>query len=394
MTASTLFAPLNDGAPTPTVVASWGLGVDSTAIVLRWLEDPDSRNFPLDQLVLCTSMTGDEFAATGQAVTDHILPRLRRAGVRFIQVARSQRKTTIAGDGVIILDDSTRPAKLHLDGAYTLGNEMLSAGTLPQLGGLRACSLHAKASCLEPVIARITRAQPYRHVIGYEAGEQGRALKDQRYNTATRTGWYPLIDWQWSRQTCLDYLAEVTGHTWEKSACVYCCFAFATERGRQAMIDRYRRQPSAGAYAMYLEFVARSLNPAQTLIKGSSVAEFIDGAQLREVRAAYERTMAECPYALYEVRRLTRGARNGGRQFTARSVRCLSTGDRAHMHERLVGMPGHLTTEPDTIPRKILRQRGHDNVDHFYVAAPAGVETKQRPGFDEWWQEATGETLF
>lgn len=389
-----LFSPLDTEASTPSVVASYGLGVDSTAIVLRWLEEPESRDFPLDELVLCTSMTGNEFFATGQAVTDHVLPRLAAAGVRFIQVGRSQRKTTIAGDGVVVLDDSTRPAHLHLAGSYTLGDEMHAAGTLPQLGGLRACSLHAKASCLEPVIARITRAQPYRHVIGYELGEQGRALKDQRYNTSQRTGWYPLIDWQWTRQTCQEYLTAVTGQAWEKSACGFCCFSFATERGRRTQIERYRREPAVGAYAMFLEFIARSLNSAQTLIAGSSLADLVADSDLPHVQDAYEQLLAHHDFALYEVRRLTRSARNGGRSFIARSIRCLSTGTRAQMHRALTEQPGRLTTDPDGIPRHLLRTRPEDGVDHFYVSAPAGVEDKQRPGFEQWWNEATGAALF
>lgn len=394
MSAQTLFSPMDIDMPTPSVVASYGLGVDSTAIVLRWLEEPASRDFPLNELVLCTSMTGNEFFETGQAVTDHVLPRLRRAGVRFVQVARSQRKTTLAGDGVVVLDDSTNPQQLHLAGVYTLGDEMLSAGTLPQLGGLRACSLHSKASCLEPVIARITSGKPYRHVLGYEFGEQGRALRDRQYDTQVRSGWYPLVDWQWTRQICHDYIADITGHSWQKSACGFCVFSFTTEHGRHAMMQRYRREPYVGAYAMFLEFVARSLNPAQTLIAGSSLADLIAASDLPQVQAAYDAMLQSTDFSIYEVRRLARAARNGGRGITARSVRVLATGPRRAMHERLTTLPGRRDNRPDGITRHILRERATDGVDHLYVAAPAGVEAKQRPGFESWWHEATGSALF
>jgi transposase len=40
------------------------MGVDSTALLLRWLHDPDSRDFDLDQLIVITAMTGDEFPDT------------------------------------------------------------------------------------------------------------------------------------------------------------------------------------------------------------------------------------------------------------------------------------------------------------------------------------------
>ena len=56
-----------------TVVMSYGMGVDSTAILLRWLADPSSRDFDLQDLVV---------AALGHA---RIPPRLFRRGV----VARS-----------------------------------------------------------------------------------------------------------------------------------------------------------------------------------------------------------------------------------------------------------------------------------------------------------------
>lgn len=42
------------------IYLSWGMGVESTAILLRWLIDPTSRNFPLSQLSVITAQTGDE----------------------------------------------------------------------------------------------------------------------------------------------------------------------------------------------------------------------------------------------------------------------------------------------------------------------------------------------
>jgi len=37
--------------PTPTHVLSFGLGADSTAVLLRWLIEPSSRDFDLADLV-------------------------------------------------------------------------------------------------------------------------------------------------------------------------------------------------------------------------------------------------------------------------------------------------------------------------------------------------------
>jgi hypothetical protein len=85
------------------------MGADSTSLLLRWLTDPSSRDFAIEDLVVVTSMTGHEFDSTRGAVEIHVLPRLAEHGVRFIQIARSQRRTNRAGGGVIVLDDSRQP---------------------------------------------------------------------------------------------------------------------------------------------------------------------------------------------------------------------------------------------------------------------------------------------
>jgi hypothetical protein len=96
------------------------------------------------------------------------------------------------------------------------------------------------------VIAEVTAGRPYRHVLGFEAGEKARAAKDFLFNTERRVGWYPL-DWNWDRQRCLDFIATTTGRRWTKSANSYCVFALTSQSGRQAVIERYRREPQAGA---------------------------------------------------------------------------------------------------------------------------------------------------
>lgn len=63
------------------------MGLDSTALLLRWLHEPESRDFELQDLVALTAMTGDEFADTERLITAHILHRLREHRIRFVQVA-------------------------------------------------------------------------------------------------------------------------------------------------------------------------------------------------------------------------------------------------------------------------------------------------------------------
>lgn len=64
------------------------------------------------------------------------------------------------------------------------------------------------------------------------------------------------------------------------------------------------------------------------------------------------------------------------------------------MSERLLAQPGRRVHGADGIVRHVLRDRSTDHVDHLFVAGPAGAQDKQRPGFEQWWQEATGARLF
>jgi hypothetical protein len=201
------------------VLGSYGMGADSTAVVLRWIDRPELAPCPLAGLTLVTAMTGDEWPVTGYLVTEHIVPRLAEHGIRYVQLARAGPRQS---DGVVVLDDSRAPEVVHLGGAYTLSQEMLAAGTVPQYGGCRRCSLKAKGWVIDTWASADLGGEPYLHVMGYEAGEAGRIVKDRRYDTAQRTGVYPLQEWGWTRADCESYIHDVTGVWWPKSACTYC----------------------------------------------------------------------------------------------------------------------------------------------------------------------------
>jgi hypothetical protein len=68
-------------------ILSLGMGVESTAILVRWLTEPATRPCPLDKLIVLTAMTGDEYADTVSDMEKYILSMLRAYGVRFVQVA-------------------------------------------------------------------------------------------------------------------------------------------------------------------------------------------------------------------------------------------------------------------------------------------------------------------
>ena len=69
-------------------VLSYGMGVESTAILLRWCLDEGARPCSLDRILVITAQVGDEYKDTGRDVEAYILPMMRRHGIRFVQVAR------------------------------------------------------------------------------------------------------------------------------------------------------------------------------------------------------------------------------------------------------------------------------------------------------------------
>ena len=392
MTAAqdTLFGP-ETTKTTPRHVLSWGLGADSTAILLRWLHEPSSREFDLDQLVVVTAHTGNEYPSTIRDAEEVVLPLLARHGVRLVEAGRTRRNTTASGEGISIFSDTTRPTRLHAADGYALSDELLSAATVPQLGS-RRCSLRAKGAVLDPIIARLTAGQPFRHYIGFETGELRRAERDTTYNTDLRRGEYPLLNWSWSRTDALDYLQRVTARRWQKSACSYCPFQFASKAGMAAAIDRYRQEPQAGAHALYLEHVAACFNPRQGLLAGGRLVDTVHAAGLHEVLDIFAGHLAAQEHGLYEVRRVATSRRDA-KPSIARSVRQIQSGAIAQLQAALVDLPGELVTGADGITRLWRHHRGDlaPWVEHFHVIAPStGVQDKQRPGFEAMYAAVTG----
>lgn len=246
------------------VILSFGMGVESSALLLRWLEEPKRCGFDLERdLIVITSQTGGEYPDTKVLCEKHILPRLCRQRVRFVQVARAGH---LEADGIVVLSDTREPHELCLAGAYTLYEELREAGTVPQFSGARRCSLKFKAWVIETWLAQQMAEQPFRHAFGFNAEEQARIAKSEaalserivepvrvafgfncdeeariekatHYDTPQRQGWYPLAEWGWSRARCHEYLLSITGASWEKSACVFCV---RRESRRKRVVVRLR----------------------------------------------------------------------------------------------------------------------------------------------------------
>lgn len=100
------------------VVLSLGMGVDSVAILTRWIHEPACRDFDLADLVVLTAMTGDEFDATRALMEDRVLPLMRRHGLRYVQLARAGQATACR---YVVLDDSRAGTNAHARTVVAVG---------------------------------------------------------------------------------------------------------------------------------------------------------------------------------------------------------------------------------------------------------------------------------
>jgi hypothetical protein len=382
--------------PTPTgrderpVVLSYGLGLESTAILARWLLNPDSRPFDLDQLTVVLAQVGSEFPDSIRLVEDFVLPLLAKNRVRLIEVARAGHHEA---DGITILSDTRTPTCLHPDGDYRLIDELTRVGTVPTCKVPRKCSMKHKGFPLDRAIAQIVGDRPYRHVIGFNCDEEVRVLRDQSFGGSDRTAWYPLLDWRWGRDECTAYLQRVFGVDWPKSCCSFCPFT----QGRPDVLKRFHRFPDAAAEALYLEFTSVCLNENVPLYgPNKSLYALLEQAGQTAAFDAFRERLEETDWAIHHVRRLFHRPRPGKEKGTAqRSVRTLWSGGDfgagvaeitrlAAKHDRELIPAGF-----DHSWKVSLRERGDDysegNAEEFYVLAPASVEEKEPSTFDANW---------
>ncbi|WP_073780596.1 hypothetical protein [Streptomyces sp. MJM1172] len=458
---STLF-DLPDTSPAPAVIAapsgitvlSYGLGADSTAILLKFLAHPERYGLApdLSDLIVVHAVTGDEWPDSLDYVDRLILPRLRRAGVRLVQIARAGRHDA---DGVLVLDDSRSPRAIFQQGPMRLSDELREAGTVPQIAsGRRTCSLRWKGFCLDQWAAAEFGGASFRRVIGYHYGELGRAEKDTRIQRllnaeAGRTicePFYPLILAQEGRQDVEDYVLEQLGEPIRKSYCAMCPFSGVCA-SRSAHEQRLREHPHIAADVLRMEHVSMALNERSSLYGSASLyRRLTEDGRNRPVLRAFEELLDQAPYAIYEVRRIffaartadcrehhgrscrsakwwcrrprteqcradhpdggfepwcpgTAGCRGAAAKGTAwRSVRTVWEGGRSTAE--------HLVREFAREHRFPLRRGEMSEIERahylttadgypaaagYLVAAPAGVRDKQRQNFEAAWTRHTGD---
>lgn len=393
-------------------ILSYGMGVESSALLVRWLREPSTRPFSLDELVVITAQTGDQYPDTQWLVETHILPLLREHRVRYVQIAR---KGPLEADGITILSDTRQPQRLFIEGDYKLSDELRINGTVPQFGGTHRCSLKAKVF---PIESWMRDYYPYtaHHAFGYNAeetkriekslaadskrvafgfnAEEGKRIERTReYDTPLRISIFPLLDWRWNRRSCLEYLWEQFGVTWAKSACVYCPF----NRLSEDAIERHKAHPAEVAHALMLEHVSLSMNPRGTLYPAKALIQITLASGNQAAIETFKTHLNTAEWAVYRVRRLYHPAKdkNGIVHFdkkgsAIRAVERLNDSlTRAEAESRLRDLisPGCEVTERRGITY-VYRQRCgevYPTREEFLVAAPAVVAAKARYGM-EWFE--------
>ncbi len=372
-------------ATTP-VVLNLGMGVDSSALLVRWLVEPATRGFPLRKLIVLTAQVGDEGQRTRWLMEQVLYPLLRQHRIRTVQVARGGPSQV---DEIVILDDTRSPTTCHTAGHYTLRQELLRAGTVPQYAsGKRRCSLKFKGWVLDTWLDQALGARPFVQVMGFAADEPERIARDTSFATVQRATRYPLAAWGWGRQHCADYLLAQTGEQWEKSCCSYCPFSMAGTH----LLERFRDDHQAAVDALLVEFVAMALNFRMTLYKGRSLRSDVARDGNTAALAAFAAALDARPWALYRVRRVFYAP-----GVADRKVEALTVGNRAHSTaalDRIAAAEGAIVEADGDFRRAYVARRDPTNstspqVEHLLAIAPATVEEKRRKRFDAAWAKAT-----
>lgn len=420
----------------PTVIMSNGMGVESQAIWARWVNEPETRPFEnWEDLVVVIAQVGEEHREdTIRNMETYTLPEMKARGVRLVELAR---RGHLEEDGIVVLQDTRAPLRLHPDGAYRLSDELLASGTVPQFGGEHRCAMKFKAFVIETWLAwefRGCNDVPIVHVFGYNSDERSRAANSEKhiaihneerrveaprtpivvfgfnseeigrieraklYDGPNRAGSYPLQLWGWNRAKCVAYILEKYGVLWVKSACSFCPFCAEAAKGQAAAIERWKNSPDQTAHGLVVEYNSLCFNPRGHLFKAGSMLEQVRKAGVNEVLQTFESKLSLSQWALYRVRRIY--SRKG------KAIRCverLEVGSRREMTaavriRRAIGNESLELVSSRGIEYAFFQNRPevYPAAEGFYVAAPAFVETKVRGPIEKFnarWEDAIANRL-
>ncbi|GAA1227065.1 hypothetical protein GCM10009578_081610 [Streptomyces rhizosphaericus] len=405
---------------------SYGLGVDSTAVLLAILDDPVSFGIAEDfsDFSVITGLTGFEFPDTIADVQDHVLPRLRAKGIRYAQVARAGH---LEDAGVQVLSDTTNPGKMYSRGQWTLMDELEANGTVPQYAGGHRCAQKFKAFPIERFQRDQAGGQTVGKLFGYNADEHKRAVeanrhqarRDKKAGTRIFALDYPLIRLGLDRKGVHGYVKERLGVAMSKSYCPVCPFSGVCSP-QPDHLKRLRKYPDLAARVLRLEYVSMALNDNSSLYKDDTLHRRIVNDGNTEALGQFEARLNEEDWAVYRLQRAyTAGRRtecrtahgercakpgcrdNGIKGTVYRSVKTVRTGSRAEVGAFLrnaasaLDRPVEHSTSAHRAGIERVRTRTrrgpkvYGTVEDFYVTAPAGVQDKARDGFAKVWAAMT-----
>jgi len=189
-----------------TTVASYGGGVNSTAMLIGMQE----RGERVDLIL---------FADTGGEVPE-----------TYSYVQRFSKWLVANGMPEItpVWKTTTRAGRVFGAGErLTLEQYCLGMGTLPSIAyGMKSCSLKFKREPQDkyiktwaPAIEALGRGEKLTRLIGFDAGEPWRAVEspDEKF-----TNRYPLIEWGWDREECVEAIIRAGLCVPPKSSCFFC----------------------------------------------------------------------------------------------------------------------------------------------------------------------------
>ena len=363
---------------TKKVCLSYGMGVESTLVLVRFLLEAAIRTFDLKDLIVMTSMTGNEWNSTKMYVTQFVLPLLRQFEVRYVQVAKAGPSEK---DGIVVLSDTRKPDRLYIEGAYTIQQELSVAGTLPMWRPYsRFCSSKFKAKILDSWVEQELKGAEYRHILGFNSEELDRAERDHSYTTETRKSEHPMIEWGWNRERAIQYLKEAFGIIWPKSCCAICPFS----DGKIETLQRYANEPEAAMLTLQMEWVAIALNPKMALFPSGSLREALIVNGFEHLVDQMEAAISLLPWRIYRVRRIRQSKR-----VVHRKIDHIAEGARAEMQAALKSLASEKQcpiTYEGGIPRFYVERRDENHpLEDMYVAAPAVVAEKSRAKFSQHW---------
>lgn len=365
----TVFAPDVTAIAAPQMIhlLNWGMGVESTWLLVDWIKHPENRPPGLtdlsSQLVVLVAQTKREFNATKQHCEQFVLPLLREHNIRLAQVGKAG---VSKRDGYVVLGDTQQPYDLHTrdDRIYGLNDSFETDGWTQRVNRPHICAQRWKGEVLDAWIADHILPSAFGPYLGYNRDETKRVKDALDYGCHGERYIYPLVERDISRQRCLDDLFTWFGVMWHKSCCEFCPF-----QTKDTAIAHYAEDPMAALYAMRVEFISMAMNPRMLLFERRGVRDICKLAGIEWVTERFLEEIKQQQWAIYKVRRVYR--HTGKRVDSARSVVEVAHGDLTQMSQQLnlIALDQKQATEFDDYHYRVYTHRrgeGYPAIEGFY----------------------------